>query len=145
MFNAKDKSREFETPVIPKSSSSKDVKTLIGEGCKVEGNFFVPNYTRIDGIIKGDVTGESGIIIGNKGQVVGNLYSPEVTLFGNVNGNIETQRLELKKGSSLSGDISVVQLITEPGSLFNGKCQMKENIPQETENPEENRPSTEYS
>jgi cytoskeletal protein CcmA (bactofilin family) len=147
MFNSKDRTREHQPQVIPKmSSSSKDVKTLIGEGCKVEGNFFVPNYTRIDGTIKGDVTGDSGIIIGNKGQVIGNLYSPEVVLFGIINGNIETQRLELKKGSSLNGDVVAQQLVTEPGALFNGKCQMKENIqPQESESSMIHLPEEEIS
>lgn len=139
MFNSKERAKEnsYQTPVMPKmtSSSPKDVKTLIGEGCKVEGNFFVPNYTRIDGTIKGDVTGESGIIIGTKGQVIGNLYSPEVILLGSINGNIETHRLELRKGSALTGDVSVNELITEPGSIFNGKCQMKVNVPQVNEVP----------
>jgi cytoskeletal protein CcmA (bactofilin family) len=145
MFN-KEKPREFETPITTNTSrlsSSKDVQTLIGEGCKVEGNFFVPNFTRIDGIVKGDVTGESGIIIGNKGHINGNVYSPEVIVYGNVTGNIDTQRLELKKGSALNGDVNVNQLITEPGSLFNGKCQMKDST--NTISTEESQTTADYS
>lgn len=122
----KEKTRDFtDTPVVSKSSS-KDIKTLIGEGCKVEGNFFIPTYTRIDGHIKGDLTGDSGIVIGINGSVDGNIVASEVVNFGHIHGNIETQKLDLKKGSTLEGDITVNQLNAEMGSSFNGKCSMSE-------------------
>lgn len=121
----KEKTREVQTPITSKSTS-KDIKTLIGEGCKVEGNFYIPTYTRVDGTVKGDLTGESGIIVGNQGKVEGNICSPEVVVYGTVSGNIECQRVELKKGSSISGDISSTYLIVENGSRFNGKSAMVE-------------------
>jgi cytoskeletal protein CcmA (bactofilin family) len=104
---------------------SKEVTTLIGEGCKVEGNFFVPTTTRIDGTIKGDLTGEIGVIIGTQGLIEGNVCSAEVVVYGNIKGNIEADKLELKRGSIVNGDLSVNTLLTEPGASFNGKCAMK--------------------
>jgi len=121
----KEKAREEEIPVVAARNSSKDVTTLIGEGCKVEGTFFVPTTTRIDGIIKGDLTGEIGIIIGNSGKIEGNVCSKEVTVLGHVFGNIEADRLELKRGSIVEGDIVVNNLLTENGAVFNGTCTMK--------------------
>lgn len=126
MFN-KEKATSFETPSVSKTSS-KDITTLIGEGCKIEGNFFIPTITRIDGIVKGDLTGESGIVIGNSGKVEGNIFATEVVLYGEVKGKIETKRLELKKGSKLNGDISVSSLIAENGCMFNGNCKMNEQV-----------------
>jgi cytoskeletal protein CcmA (bactofilin family) len=127
MFGSKDKSvqQESSAPAVNKSANSKDIKTLIGEGCKVEGNFFIPTATRIDGTIKGDLTGDSGIVIGHTGKIVGSVCAAEVVVYGTVDGNIETNRLELKKGSKISGDITVNNLITEQGCTFNGKCNMK--------------------
>jgi cytoskeletal protein CcmA (bactofilin family) len=128
----KEKIREDELPQVTKSLP-KDIKTLIGEGCKVEGNFYIPTFTRVDGTVKGDLTGDSGIIIGVQGKVEGNICSSEVVLYGTVIGNIESKKLELKKGSSLNGDITVNHLVTEPGSLFNGRCNMSEYVqPEET-------------
>jgi len=127
MFGSKEKPREIDStvPASNKSANSKDIKTLIGEGCKVEGNFFIPTATRIDGIIKGDLTGDSGIVIGHVGKIEGSVCSSEVIVYGTVEGNIETNRLELKKGSRVNGDITVNNLITEQGCSFNGKCIMK--------------------
>ena len=141
----KEKSRDFtDTPVVSKTSS-KDIKTLIGEGCKVEGNFFIPTYTRIDGAIKGDLTGDSGIVIGIHGSVEGNIVASEVVNFGHIQGNVETQKLELKKGSSLSGDITVNQLNAELGSAFNGKCSMTEPPGYEPETSVQEQPQQESS
>src|SRR4030095_4289136 len=125
MFGNKEKPLN-EAPVISnKTSVTKDTKTLIGEGCKVEGNFFIQTPTRNDGTIKGDLTGESGICIGTQGLIEGNICAAEVVVFGNVTGNIDTNRLELKKGASISGDLIVNNLTTELGSYFNGRCTMK--------------------
>lgn len=127
MFGSKEKSNQSEVsvPASNKSASSKDIKTLIGEGCKVEGNFFIPTATRIDGTIKGNLTGDSGIVIGHQGKIEGSVCASEVIVYGNVVGNIETNRLELKKGSKVNGDIIANNLITEQGCNFNGKCTMK--------------------
>jgi cytoskeletal protein CcmA (bactofilin family) len=132
MFGQKEKNKEEEqhAPVTNKSASSKDIKTLIGEGCKVEGNFFIPTATRIDGTIKGDLTGDSGVVIGLQGAIEGNICASEVVVYGSVTGNIETQKLELKKGSAMNGNISVTHLVTEQGCSFNGKCTMNDNIKQ---------------
>jgi len=132
MFGNKEKDQQ--APVVNsnnnKSASSKDIKTLIGEGCKIEGNFFIPTATRIDGTIKGDLTGDSGIVIGLSGTVEGNICASEVVVYGTVTGNIETLKLELKKGSFLNGNMSVTQIITEAGCSFNGKCTMNDNVKQ---------------
>jgi cytoskeletal protein CcmA (bactofilin family) len=121
----KEKSGETDMPPVTKSAS-KDIKTLIGEGCKVEGNFFIPTYTRIDGTIKGDLTGDSGIVIGIHGAVEGNIVASEVVNYGHIKGNVETPKIELKKGSLIEGDITVNQFLAELGSSFNGKCTMTE-------------------
>ncbi len=138
MFGSKEKSGTIETsvPVSNKSASSKDIKTLIGEGCKVEGSFFIPNATRIDGTIKGDLTGDSGVVIGGKGRIEGNICASEVVVYGTVVGNIETARLEFKRGAKVNGDMIVNELITEPGAIFNGRCSMKDEVPNVTEMPQ---------
>jgi cytoskeletal protein CcmA (bactofilin family) len=107
-----------EPAIVPiHKTPAKEISTLIGEGCKVE--------TRIDGIIKGDLTGEVGLIIGSKGLVEGDVCAAEVVVYGNVVGNIEADRLELKRGSNINGNLSVNNLVTENGALFNGSCAMK--------------------
>src|SRR4030095_389345 len=138
MFGKETNKKDSDFPAVSSSISTnsssssnnnrsvqKEITTLIGEGCKVEGNFFVPTTTRIDGTIKGDLTGEIGVIIGSQGHIEGNVLSAEVVVYGNIKGKIEGDKLDLKRGSTVTGDLTVNILMTEPGASFNGKCSMK--------------------
>lgn len=127
---------------FPTTSSSKtddtQIKTLISQGCKFEGDLFSPDYTRIDGNIIGHLRGDSGLIIGEKGVIDGDVSSVEVVVYGRVNGNIKAHKLELKNGGIVTGDITIDELILELGSKFNGQCKMQESTePSFTEEREE--------
>ena len=129
MFGNKSKeplfTEEVRTPVRTSyPSSNEKVLTLISEGCKFDGNLSSPSTTKIDGHVVGNLRGESGIIIGEKGIVEGNVNAVEVIVYGNVRGNIKAHKLELKKTGSLNGDITVEELVTESGSRFNGSSKM---------------------
>lgn len=129
MFGNKSKEASYieETkPVVKTSSpgSSDRILTLISEGCKFEGNLSSPSTTKIEGHIVGNLRGESGIIIGDKGVVEGNVNAVDVIIYGTVKGNIKSHKLEIRKTGSLDGDISVEEFITESGCRFNGNCKM---------------------
>jgi len=109
-----------------RSSTPNQIRTLISEGCKFEGNLFSPAYTRIDGIVRGNLTGESGLIIGDKGLIEGDITSIEVTVYGNVRGNVKAHKLEVKKNGKIYGDIVVDHLAMETGAVFIGHCKMNE-------------------
>ena len=129
MFGQKDK----ETFAISSSSKSGNaqIKTLISEGCKFEGDLFSPDYTRIDGNVIGHLRGEGGLVIGEKGVIDGDVSSVEIVVYGNVNGNIKAHKLEIKRGGSVAGDVSIDDLIMEQGSRFNGQSKMNEAPEQE--------------
>ncbi len=128
MFRQKNKENDdfASKDIINTKSSQNHIRTLISEGCKFEGNLFSPAYTKIDGIVKGNLTGESGLIIGTKGHIEGDVKSIEVVVYGNVNGNIKANKLEIKRGGKLIGNISTDSLSIEEGALFIGKCEMVE-------------------
>jgi len=100
------------------------ILTLISHGCKFEGNLSSPSTTKIDGHVVGNLRGESGIIIGDKGIVEGNVNAVDVTINGTVKGNVKAHKLALGRSGSLDGDIVVEELITEGGFKFNGMCKM---------------------
>jgi len=131
MFGNKSKEEEssyndqLKTPSRTTSSQDK-ILTLISDGCKFEGNLSSPATTKIDGHVVGNVRGESGIIIGDKGIVEGNVNAVNVMINGTVKGNIKAHKLELRRTGTLEGDILVEELVTESGSKFNGNVKMGE-------------------
>ena len=127
MFGNKGKE---ETPHVPSApvhntSGKQEITTLLSEGCRFEGNMFAPSNTRIDGEVKGNINGQSMLVIGEKGKIIGDLNAVDVVVFGQVEGNIKSHKLDLKKGCRVTGDIYVDMLITEAGVLFNGKSNME--------------------
>ena len=112
------------TPVRTSAPSHEKVLTLISEGCKFEGNLSSPSSTKIDGHVVGNLRGESGIIIGEKGIVEGNVNAVDVVIYGTVKGNVKAHKLELKRSGTLDGDIIVEELVTESGFKFNGTVKM---------------------
>lgn len=145
MFGKKEQEKPVES-FTPTKSANTQIRTLISEGCKFEGNLFSPASTRIDGIVKGNLSGESGLIIGEKGSIEGDIHSIDITIYGLVKGNIKADKLEVKKGGKVYGDIKINQLAMEPGAVFIGHCNMNEptaaakndafNLPKEEKKPE---------
>ena len=130
MFGQKEKDSQ---PVFTLKPEQSQVKTLLGEGCKFDGNLYSPEYTKIDGIVTGNLSGESGLVIGTKGNIKGDVSSVEVIVEGNVKGTIKAHRLEIRKGGILTGDVFVDLITIQEGAVFNGTCNINENAQQDNE------------
>ncbi|MBM4158635.1 MAG: polymer-forming cytoskeletal protein [Ignavibacteria bacterium] len=129
-----------DTFVNPVSKSEQNkIKTVISEGCKFEGNLYFPDYTRIDGRVVGNLSGENGVVIGDKGLINGDVSSVEVIIYGEVKGNVKAHKLEIKKGGRLNGDVDIELLLMDQGAIFNGNCRMNSEPPIDTSKPEEER------
>jgi cytoskeletal protein CcmA (bactofilin family) len=86
-----------------------EIRTLIGEGCVFEGNIKSPYSTRIDGNVKGKVDGDSNLIIGEKGVIIGEVQALEIIVYGKIEGDVESEKIEIKKGGSIIGDMICLQ------------------------------------
>ena len=107
------------------SAGNDQIRTLISEGCKFEGNLYSPSSTRIDGLIDGDLTGEKSIIVGEKGTIKGNIKAPEVVVYGNVSGDVATENLTIKQNGIVNGNLDLSYFTMERGGKFNGNCKTK--------------------
>lgn len=108
----------------PVRKNNEEIRTLIGEGCVFEGNLSVSSSARIDGTVKGNVKGQGTLVIGESGNIEGDIESLELIIYGKVKGNVKTPKLYIKQGAMLNGDVYVDSLVIEEGAVFNGKCQM---------------------
>ncbi len=105
--------------------TNQDIKTLIGVGCVFEGNLTTSEgLTRIDGEIIGNVSGNGGVILGERGSIKGNVSLEEVIVYGRIEGDIIAKSVELKSGSRVDGNIRAEELLIEKGAVYNGVCRM---------------------
>jgi cytoskeletal protein CcmA (bactofilin family) len=101
------------------------VDTFLGIGSDFKGQVYTKGTIRVDGKIEGNVTSEEGVIIGEKGQVKGNVSGKTVVISGKVSGNASaTKRLEISPTGQLLGDIRTPRLAIAEGVIFKGNCDM---------------------
>jgi cytoskeletal protein CcmA (bactofilin family) len=103
------------------------ISTLISEGCIIDGNIKAPAYARIDGQVTGDIMVDEGLILGEKGTVQGNVVTKEMVVYGTINGNIQTNSLEIKSTGKVTGEIRTQTLAVENGAVYNGSLSMTQN------------------
>jgi len=124
------KKNEKEKPL---DLNKQEISTLIGEGYTITGELSGNSIIRIDGKVIGNVIVHAGIILGETGRIEGDLTSNSAIIYGTVTGNIKSHQLEIKKSGSVEGDIQTDTLEIELGARFTGKLNMSKEI----EEPEE--------
>ncbi len=102
------------------------IDTIIAQGTQVEGNFNIKGNLFVDGDILGDIRSdhsqETSVSIGLNGIVKGNIYAPYVVVFGHVKGDVHaSEKVELKPGARVEGDLHYRVIEMNAGSEVNGK------------------------
>ena len=102
-----------------KEEEPTEIKSILAEDLKIDGNIFAEGKIRIDGEVNGNINGEF-VILGESSRVKGDINTQNLVVMGTVEGNIKTRFLELKAGSKVVGDISSEKLVVEPGASIRG-------------------------
>ncbi|MEO6837910.1 MAG: polymer-forming cytoskeletal protein [Ginsengibacter sp.] len=105
--------------------SQNEISTIIGEGFVFIGEVRGTSVIRIEGKIIGNVHVESGVILGEKGNIEGDMFTKSAIIFGTIKGNVKSSQLEIKKSGLINGDISTDTLEIELGAQYNGKLNMR--------------------
>lgn len=103
-----------------------EISTLIGEGYIFTGEIQGPSVIRIEGKIIGDVNVEGGVVLGENGNIEGNITTASAVIYGTVSGNVRTTHLEIKKSGHINGDIITDTLEVEIGAKYNGRLSMQD-------------------
>jgi cytoskeletal protein CcmA (bactofilin family) len=100
------------------------LESVIGAESSFQGTLRSKGSIRIDGKIEGGVSAE-GVILGERGEVQGDISARTVVVGGKVTGNIHaTESLELLSKCQVFGDLHAPQLLIAEGAIFEGSCLM---------------------
>ena len=108
----------------PVEINQNEISTIIGEGYVFTGELKGSSVIRIEGKIIGNVNVEGGVVLGEKGNVEGNITTKSAIIYGTVHGNVKTTQLEIKKSGRVTGDITTDTVEIELGAQYNGKLNM---------------------
>ncbi len=104
----------------------------IGKSVLIKGELSGSEDLYLDGEVEGSIDlREHSLVIGPNGRIRASIAARELVLHGKVEGNVQaTERVELKKSSTLIGDVSTQRIVIEDGAFFKGAI----DIPKEPKN-----------
>ena len=99
---------------------------IINAGTNITGDIVSNGDIRIDGNLIGTITSKSKMVLGQTGNVEGDINAQNADISGIVKGNISVgELLTLKASCKVYGDVVTKKIIIESGAEFNGRCHMK--------------------
>jgi cytoskeletal protein CcmA (bactofilin family) len=106
-------------------SDGVEVESLIGERTSFEGTLKTEGAVRLMGSIQGEIESKSTIIVEEKAHVTARLTAAQVTVAGQVDGQIYCEgRVEIRPTGRVTGEINAGALIVQEGAYFDGNSKM---------------------
>jgi cytoskeletal protein CcmA (bactofilin family) len=108
-----------------KQQDSGEWSGFLEKGVRLEGKLESPGTLRIDSLMKGTLTSEATLILGEDARVDGEISANAVIIAGRFDGVIHARdRVEIQAKAIVTGEIQTPCLIIEPGAIFDGRCVM---------------------
>ena len=100
---------------------------IIANGTSIVGDINSEGDFRIEGKIKGTINAKGRIVVGESGNVEGEIVCSNADIFGVVVGKLTvTDLTRFKATASFTGDIITKKISIEPGAAFSGTCKMED-------------------
>ena len=114
-------------------NSAGGLHNTLATGTTVKGNIITETDFRLDGQVEGDISCNGKIVVGPKGQVIGNIVSSNAEILGEVEGSVRvSEKLVLQATANIKGDVFAQSLEIEPNARFNGVCNMSPDTTKKT-------------
>ena|SRR5713101_518875 len=108
-----------------KDPESGEWSGFLEKGVSVEGKLDTTGTFRIDSPMKGTLTSNEKLIIGENARIEGQIEGNYVIIAGRFDGTIKAKgKVEIQTKAIVTGEIHTPCLIIEPGAVFDGRCHM---------------------
>jgi cytoskeletal protein CcmA (bactofilin family) len=102
-----------------------DLNGFLDSGSNVSGELRFQTSFRVDGKFSGTVISEGELIVGQGGDVDGDLRIGQIVISGTVSGKVRaSRRVHLSTTGKLLAEIDTPVLIIDEGGFFQGQCSM---------------------
>lgn len=104
---------------------SNEAGTYIGAEAFIKGDVNVPHSMRLDGRIQGQINVSDTLMVGQGGQIDGNIQSRSVVIAGRVIGTVTaTDKITMDSTAVMTGDLTCSKLVIQEGAVFDGQTRM---------------------
>jgi cytoskeletal protein CcmA (bactofilin family) len=108
-----------------KDRESGEWSGFLEKGVSVEGRLDTTGTFRIDSPMKGTLTSDEKLIVGENARIEGQMEGNYIVIAGRFDGTIKAKgKVEIQTRAIVTGEIHTPCLIIEPGAVFDGRCHM---------------------
>lgn len=105
--------------------AQRDLNGFLDRGSRMQGELHFEASFRVDGVFEGTVRSKGRLVVGERGEVDGDVQVAQVLVSGEVRGTIEaSEQIHVAPGGRVLADISTPSLMIEDGAVFEGRCTM---------------------
>jgi cytoskeletal protein CcmA (bactofilin family) len=102
-----------------------ELNGFVDRGSELKGELQFETHFRVHGKFNGSVRSEGELIVGEGGEVEGQLEVGQLLVSGIVRGSvIAAQRIHITTTGKIFADVKTPALVLEDGALFEGHCSM---------------------
>jgi cytoskeletal protein CcmA (bactofilin family) len=113
-------------PSRQSAPSARNVACL-GESIEVKGKISGEEDLQVDGKVEGPVALQGQrLTVGRTGHLNSEVIAREVVVYGKIHGNLRaSDRVEIKKDGSVTGDVITARISIEDGAFFKGRIEIE--------------------
>ncbi|TYB31491.1 MAG: polymer-forming cytoskeletal protein [Candidatus Mcinerneyibacterium aminivorans] len=105
-----------------------EMKTVLGETSKIQGEMEVSHGISINGYFKGKLKSKGKILVGKNGRVEADVEAEEIVNAGFIDGEVYAKKkLIIHNEGEVDGSIKTSKLVLEKGGKINGRVDMGRN------------------
>ena len=102
-----------------------ELNGLLDSGSHMQGELHFEEMFRIDGKLTGKIVSEGDLIVGESGEVDGEIQVRRIFISGTARGTLRaSSRVEVTRTGKVLADIHTTTLSIEEGAFFEGRCSM---------------------
>lgn len=108
--------------------SNTPVPSIISYDTKIKGDIWGGDTLHIDGKLEGNIMCNE-VIIGTRGYIMGDIKAKSLSVYGTINGTIDTEELFVANNARLIGNAYYSRIALEPGAYVEGNCMPRSKTP----------------
>jgi len=121
-------------PASDRARAAVSGAAVIGQGMTIKGQVQSKEDMYVDGDVQGSLElSGCNLTVGPRGRVDAAATAREIIVFGAIDGDVEaTEKITIRKGGRLTGDIRTAGIIIEDGAYFKGNIDIVKSNAQST-------------
>jgi cytoskeletal protein CcmA (bactofilin family) len=115
-----------DAPVTPPQRSEGNPNTVVGKGMVFHGEIKGKGSLQIDGQFIGTLDIDDLVVVGESGQIEGDVHSKLILVHGKLKGNVSANdKVTINARGTMIGDIVAPRVVVSDGAIFKGRIDME--------------------